>query len=110
MSKRIHILLLALLSVACTVRAQYDPSFGHYFDMETSFNPAAVGKLPVINITAAYAMDMAGYEHNPRTLYAAAEMPFYGFKNYHGGGVQLMKDEDGLFTPQRLGHQYDLRF
>lgn len=76
MSKRIHILLLGLLSVACTARAQYDPSFGHYFDMETSFNPAAVGKLPVINITAAYAMDMAGYEHNPRTLYAAADMPF----------------------------------
>ena len=26
------------------MRAQYDPSFSHYFDMEPSFNPAAVGK------------------------------------------------------------------
>lgn len=109
-SKRIHILLLGLLSVACTARAQYDPSFGHYFDMETSFNPAAVGKLSVINITAAYAMDMAGYEHNPRTLYAAADMPFYVLKTYHGVGVQLMNDEIGLFTHQRLALQYALRF
>ena len=78
--------------------------------METSFNPAAVGKLPVINITAAYAMDMAGYEHNPRTLYAAADMPFYVLKTYHGVGIQLMNDEIGLFTHQRLALQYALRF
>lgn len=110
-SRRLHILLLlALLSVACKVRAQYDPSFGHYFDMETSFNPAAVGKSPVINITGAYAMDMAGYEHNPRTLYAAVDMPFYALKTYHGVGVQLMNDEIGLFTHQRLALQYALRF
>lgn len=78
--------------------------------METSFNPAVVGKLPVINITAAYAMDMAGYEHNPRTLYAAADMPFYVLKTYHGVGIQLMNDEIGLFTHQRLALQYALRF
>lgn len=108
-SKRFYILLLGLLAVFGTVKAQYDPSFGHYFDMEPSFNPAAVGKQAVINVTAAYAMDMAGYEHNPRTLYAAADMPFYALKTYHGVGVQLINDEIGLFTHQRLALQYALR-
>jgi len=49
-----------LASLAGVVKAQYDPSFSHYFDMETSFNPAAAGKQPKINVTAAYALDMAG--------------------------------------------------
>lgn len=77
--------------------------------METSFNPAAAGKQPVINITGAYAMDMAGYEHNPRTLYVAADMPFYALRMYHGVGLQLMNDDIGLFTHQRLALQYSLR-
>lgn len=87
-------------------RAQYDPSFSHYFDMEPSFNPAAVGKQAKLNVTAAYALDMAGFEHNPRTMYAGADIPFYFLKNYHGGGLQFMNDQLGLFTHQRLDLQY----
>ncbi len=109
MTRRFHIILFGLFVAVGTAKAQYDPSFGHYFDMEPSFNPAAVGKHPAINITAAYAMDMAGYEHNPRTLYAAADMPFYALRTYHGVGVQLMNDEIGLFTHQRLALQYAAR-
>ncbi len=47
------------------MRAQYDPSFSHYFDMEPSFNPAAVGKQSKLNVTAAYALDMAGFNITP---------------------------------------------
>lgn len=86
--------------------AQYDPSFSHYFDMEPSFNPAAVGKQAKINVNVAYALDMAGFEHNPRTMYAAADLPFYALKNYHGVGVQFMNDQIGLFTHQKLALQY----
>lgn len=89
-----------------TARGQYDVSFSHYFDMEPSFNPAAVGKQSKLNITAAYAMDMAGFENNPRTMYAAADMPFYVLRSYHGAGVQLFNDQIGLFTHRRLALQY----
>ena len=34
--------------------SQYDVAFSHYFVMEPSFNPAAVGKESKINVTAAY--------------------------------------------------------
>ena len=56
------------------IRAQYDPSYSHYFDMEPTFNPAAVGKQSKLNVSAAYALDMAGFEHNPRTMHVAADM------------------------------------
>ena len=86
-----------MLADALCSWAQYDPSFSHYFDMEPSFNPAAVGKQAKLNVTAAYALDMAGFEHNPRTMYVAADMPLYALKNYHGVGINLMNDQIGLF-------------
>ena len=105
MLKRLIILYVLLLGVL-SVNAQYDPSFSHYFDMEPSFNPASVGKQAKLNVTGAYAIDLAGYEHNPRTMYVSADMPFYLLKNYHGVGLQLMNDQIGLFTHQRLAAQY----
>lgn len=98
------------LSVCSLANAQYDPSFSHYFDMETSYNPAAAGKQSKINVTAAYALDMAGFEHNPRTAYASADMPFYALKSYHGVGLQFMNDKIGLFTHTKLEGQYAYRF
>ena len=86
-----------------TAKAQYDVSFSHYWAMEPSFNPAAVGKESKLNITGAYALQMAGFENNPKTMYAAADMPFYALKSYHGVGVQFMNDAIGLFTHKRLG-------
>ena len=58
--KRFIIIWILLVGVL-EVRAQYDPSYSHYFDMEPSFNPAAVGKQSKLNVTAAYALDMAGF-------------------------------------------------
>ncbi|HEY9551011.1 MAG TPA: PorP/SprF family type IX secretion system membrane protein, partial [Prevotella sp.] len=89
--------------------AQNDVSFSHYFDMEPSFNAAAVGKQAKLNITAAYALDMAGFEHNPKTMYAAADMPFFFLNSYHGAGAQFMNDKIGLFTHQRLALQYSYK-
>ena len=74
--------------------------------MEPSFNPAAVGKESKLNIAAAYALQMAGFEHNPNTMYAAADMPFYALKSYHGAGIQFINDNIGLFSHKRLGLQY----
>ena len=88
------------------MKAQYDVAFSHYFDMEPSFNPASVGKYDKLNINAAYAMDMAGFEHNPQTMYAAADIPFYFMRAYNGAGVQFVNDKIGLFTHKKLAVQY----
>ncbi|MBO1362515.1 PorP/SprF family type IX secretion system membrane protein [Prevotella sp. A2931] len=97
------------LCVCQQVSAQYDVSFSHYFDMETSFNPAAAGRLDKLNFTAAFAMDLAGFQHNPQTVYASVDMPFYFLRSHHGGGVLLMNDKIGLFTHQRVEGQYALK-
>jgi len=104
--KRKLITVFVLTFASLATHAQYDPSFSHYFDMEPSFNAAAVGKQSKLNVTGAYAMDMAGFEHNPKTMYAAADIPFYFVRSYHGAGVQFMNDKLGLFSHQRLTLQY----
>ena len=63
---------VVLLLVVSRAEAQYDVSFSHYFDMEPSFNPASVGKESKLNVVGAYAMDLAGFKHNPRTMYMYA--------------------------------------
>ncbi len=103
------ILILGLLLVSES-HAQYDPSFAHYFDMEPSFNAAAVGKESKLNINAAYNMSLAGFENNPKTMYLAADLPFYFLKSYHGGGLQLLNDQIGVFRHQRLEAQYAGKF
>lgn len=104
--KRLTIITLWLVLGFSEARAQYDATFSHYFDLEPTFNPAAVGKQPKLNITGAYAMSMAGFENNPRTMVLAADMPFVFAGMNHGAGVQLMNDQIGVFKHQRIALQY----
>ena len=71
--------LILIFSLTCligsSVKAQYDPSYSHYWAMEPSFNPATVGKDNKLNVVGAYSLDFAGYEHNPNTFYVGADMP-----------------------------------
>ena len=78
--------------------------------MEPSFNPASVGKENVLNVAGAYALDFAGFEHNPNTFYVGADMPLYFLKSYHGVGLSMLNDKIGLFTHQRIAGQYAFRF
>ena len=98
----IGVMLMALIRAS----AQQEPSFAHYWALEPSFNPAAVGKAPLINVTGSYAMSMTGFENNPKTMLLAGDMPVRLLNGYHGVGLQLMNDDIGLFTHQRLAVQY----
>ena len=101
------LLTVVLAQVAVLgLRAQYDPSFSHYWAMEPSYNPAAVGKSSMLNVSAAYNMTMVGFQHSPKTMYVGADLPFYLIGSYHGVGVQLVSDALGLFAHQKLSLQY----
>jgi type IX secretion system PorP/SprF family membrane protein len=65
-----------------------------------------VGKEAKLNVAGAYSLQLAGFENNPKTMYVAADMPFYAVGSYHGVGVQLLNDEIGLFSHKRLSVQY----
>lgn len=105
-----YVITVLLAVFGLQARAQYDPSFSHYFDMEPSFNVASVGKATKLNIAAAYGIQMAGYERNPQTMYASADMPVYFMRSYHGVGVQLVSDRIGLFNHTRIEGQYAYKF
>ena len=106
MQKRNYAIFLLLWLFFTSIRAQQEPSFSHYWAMEPSFNPAAAGKESKLNVTGAYAMTLTGFEHNPRTMYIAGDMPFVLLDRTHGVGLQIMNDEIGLFKHQRLVGQY----
>ena len=103
-------MILALLMAAfAQVKAQYEPSFSHYWAMETSFNPAAVGKQDKINVDVAYNMSLLGFENNPKTMYASADLPFYFLGAYHGVGAKLVNDQIGLFAHNSIAIMYAVR-
>jgi len=103
---RRYAILSVVLFAVFAARAQYDPSFSHYWAMETSFNPAAAGKETKMNVTGAYNMTLTGFEHSPRTMYIGADLPFYFLGSYHGAGIQIMNDDIGLFSHKRITVQY----
>ncbi len=90
----------------CGVRAQYDPSFSHYWAMETAYNPAAVGKQSKLNVGLAYNMTLTGFENNPKTMYAAVDLPFFLIGAYHGVGAKFTNDKIGLFSHNCFSIQY----
>lgn len=104
---RRNLLILALLVVTCLeVHAQYDPSFSHYWAMQTAYNPAAVGKQEKINVNVAYNMSLVGFKHNPTTMYASGDMPFQLMGTSHGVGLRFINDAIGLFAHNTLSLQY----
>lgn len=109
MLKRVFLISAWVCCFVSTARAQYDVSFSHYWAMEPSFNPAAVGKDMKMNVAAAYNNTLTGFENNPKTMYAGADLPFYFLKSYHGVGAQFVNDAIGLFAHKKFALQYAFR-
>jgi len=99
--------MISLASVR--MLAQDDVSFSHYWKAETYYNPASVGRDNKLNIVAAYNNSFTGFENNPKTMYASADVPFYALKNYHGVGASFVNDQIGLFSHTRFNIQYAYR-
>ena len=100
------LLCFALFLGAMEAQAQYDPAFSHYWQLETQFNPAAVGRSPQLAINAAYLMGAGGFEDAGGTMYAGADMAFAIGKTRHGVGAVFQNDEIGFFSHKRFSVQY----
>ena len=109
MFRRSLLILALLVATSLQALAQQDASFSHYWAMPTAFNPAAVGKQEKINVNLGYAMSLVGFTHNPNTMYASADMPFYMLGMYHGVGARFINDNLGLFSHKNIALQYALR-
>lgn len=91
-----------LLIASLGAQAQYDPSFSHYWAMETAYNPAAAGKQNKMNVVIDYNMSLAGFEHNPKTMYMSVDLPLPFLGTNHGVGAQMVNDDIGVFSHKKF--------
>lgn len=94
---------MALVGV---VKAQWDVQFSDYTALKSYYNPAVSGTDGLMNVSAAYSMQMMGYKNAPATMYVAADMPVYFLSPRHGAGASLFSDQIGMFSTTRLSLQY----
>jgi len=108
----IRLFCLAALLLLCggTARAQQDPVFAHYWDLEPQFNPAAAGRSDRLSINAAYQSHAAGFEDAGGTMYAGADIALRLGRTRHGVGAVFQNDEIGLFSHKRFSLQYSYHF
>ena len=88
------------------LHAQYDVALGHYWQLQSMYNPASSGLLNQIDIHGAYAMQMMGYEHAPATMVITADLPLWMIGPAHGVGAGFINDKIGLFSHKKFYAQY----
>lgn len=88
------------------IRAQWDVQFSDFTALKSYYNPAASGTDGLLNVAAAYSMQMLGYEHSPQTMFAGADCPIYFMSPRHGAGLNILSDQLGIFNTMRLNVQY----
>jgi type IX secretion system PorP/SprF family membrane protein len=108
---RLHIARLAAASLLALLfahsgKAQYDPSFTHFWMIESQFNPSVVGNTTELRATGVYNAQLTGYENAPNTMVAAVDMPLFFVGPQHGVGAYFMNDEAGAFSMKNVALQY----
>ncbi len=98
--------ILLLVATAHPAKAQYDVHYTNYWALQRFYNPAAAGKDAMLNVEAAYAAQMTGFENAPQVMYVGADLPLFFWGPEHGVGAAFFSDKIGLFTHQRLYVQY----
>ncbi len=106
--KSLGLLLILYIWSGCyvTAFAQQEPSYVHYFDLQSQYNPATVGRTPMLQIDAAFQSHASGFEDAGNTLLASANTAFQLGHTRHGVGVVFQNDLFGLFSQKRISFQY----
>lgn len=104
------LLFMVLWVVLCfQIKAQYDPSFTHFWMLESQYNPAAVGIKSNLRVSGCYSNQMSGYSNNPKTMFVGLDLPLFFINKHHAGGAYIINDEIGLFSHKRFAVQYAYR-
>ena len=106
MTKRFSAVLLLLLATCAVVRAQWDVQFSDYTALRSFYNPAVSGTDGLLNVNAAYSMQMVGYDGAPSTMYVGADIPVYFLSPRHGVGLNFLNDNIGMFSTTKISLQY----
>ena len=104
-----YILVGLLLGCVGQLKAQFDAHFGHYWALQSYFNPASIGTSGRLNITGTYSSQLSGFTRGAETMYFSGDMPLPVANQSHNVGVALFNETIGLFSNQRLFMQYAFR-
>lgn len=99
------LLALTLLSATLTGMAQVDAQFTQYWAAPAYYNPAAIGRVDSIHITAGSRLQWVGIRHAPMTFLGMADMPFKFLNKRWGTGVVLQQQSMGLYSSLNIGAQ-----
>ena len=76
-----------MLLVSVGAKAQFDAVFTNSWALQSFYNPAAAGLDGLLDVQAAYSMQMAGFENAPATMYVGADLPVFFLSPSHGMGA-----------------------
>ena len=102
-------MIVSLLLIVGTLKAQFDPQLGHYMYMPSSFNPAAAGEGELMKVSATHRMQFTGIEGAPMSTYFTLTSAFHIGKTRHGAGLRVLNDMYGLWKNQTFCAQYAYR-
>lgn len=105
------LIVLAVLLVPASLRAQTDPQLTQYYEVPTLYNPAAVGSAgDFIAIRGAGRLQWVGIDGAPKTFIGTANMPFKLFNKRFGVGVVAQQESIGLYKSLNIGAQLGFKF
>ena len=101
------VIVVLIATIGQVVKAQDDVAFTNYWAFQSFYNPAAAGAEGMLNVRAAYRMEMAGFEDGGKTMLIQGDMPMFFLPGQrHGCGVGFLNDMIGLFSLKRIWLQY----
>lgn len=105
--KRLLLILTAMLPLL-RVMAQDDVAFTNYWKFQSFYNPAAAGRSEMLDVNAAYRMEMLGFEDAGKTMLIQADVPMFFLPKAerHGMGAGFLDDRIGLYSNKRIWMQY----
>jgi len=98
--------LLLYFVINTSVWGQFDAQVTQHMYNKTITNPSAVGEQQMIEIFGLQRLQWIGIDNAPRTTVFSVHSPFTVGTTQHGGGVQFINDEFGIFSNQRFALQY----
>lgn len=105
-------LLLAFISLIMPTvsKAQTTPLYSDAWALPTYYNPAAVGSTDYLRIRGAGRLQWVGIENAPKSIAAAADIPFKLLGKRWGVGVNFTQEGIGLFSNTYVNGQLGARF
>jgi type IX secretion system PorP/SprF family membrane protein len=90
--------------------AQFDGQVSQYMLNQAGFNPAAIGRTGLLDITGQHRLQWIGMPNGGTTTWFSINTPLKFGNDQHSAGIRFGNDRVGLFTNQGFHLQYSYRF